>query len=123
MGSGAVLPGCRSARGWQLARRCCVDCATGRPRKRARLRYTDAELHWLHPAYIAMVAMSMYGCLYLLLGIDAKGVAERFDPGTPLRAPTGFLMLLSVGLGAAWISMILADLSRGKMPSRVDQVV
>src|SRR5438477_865211 len=83
----------------------------------------DPEFNWLYPAYIAIVAMSMYGCLYLLLGIDAKGVAERFDPGTPLRAPAGFLMLLSVGLGAAWISMILADLSSGKMPSRVEEVV
>jgi hypothetical protein len=72
---------------------------------------------------VAIVAMSMYGCLHLLLGIDAKSVAERFEPGTPVRAPAGFLMLLSVGLGVAWITMILAHLSTGQVPSRVDQVV
>jgi hypothetical protein len=83
----------------------------------------DPEFNWLYLAYIAIVAMSMYSCLYLLLGIDSKSVAERFDTGTPVGAPAAFLMLLSVALGAAWISMILADLSSGKMPSRVDQVV
>jgi len=83
----------------------------------------DPEFNWLYVAYIAIVAMSMYGCLYLLLSIDAKCVADRFGPRTPVRAPAGFLMLLSIGLAVAWIALILADLSTGQTPSRVEQVV
>jgi hypothetical protein len=30
----------------------------------------NPEFNALYPAYIAIVAMSLYGCLYLLLGLD-----------------------------------------------------
>ena len=83
----------------------------------------DPEFNVLYLAYIAIVAMSLYGCLYLLLAIDANAVAQRFGPGTPVRAAAGFLMVLPVGLGLAWVGMILADLTSGQMPKRVDQVV
>lgn len=47
----------------------------------------NPEFNWLYLAYIAIVAMSMYSCLYLLLATDAKRVAEQFDARTPVRTP------------------------------------
>ena len=81
------------------------------------------EFNMLYPAYIAIVAMSLYGCLYLLLATDAHAVAERFGSGAPVRAAGAFLMVLPLGLGMAWVSMIVAALAGGQMPKRVDQVV
>jgi hypothetical protein len=83
----------------------------------------NPEFNVLYLAYIAIVAMSLYGCLYLLLAVDATAVAQRFGRGTPVRAAAGFLMLLPLGLGIAWVAMILTDLTSGHMPTRVNQVV
>jgi hypothetical protein len=83
----------------------------------------NPEFNALYPAYIAIVAMSLYGCLYLLLSIDAEAVAARFSPTTPTRLAGGFLMALALGLGLAWLAGIVTHLRAGAMPSRVDQVV
>jgi len=48
------------------------------------------EFNVLYLAYIAIVAMSLYGCLYLLISTDAQAVAARFSARTPVRvASTG----------------------------------
>jgi hypothetical protein len=90
--------------------------ATGRGSLRALLLWTAAmfyvaysyayyvlnpEFNVLYLAYIAIVAMSLYGCLYLLLGTDADAVAGRFSERTPVRLAAMFLMVLSAGLGLA----------------------
>jgi hypothetical protein len=64
----------------------------------------NPEFNWLYLAYIGVVAMSLYGCLYLLLAIDAHAVARRFDQGTPVRASGGFLMALALAPGCAWVA-------------------
>jgi hypothetical protein len=83
----------------------------------------NPEFNWLYPAYIAIVAMGLYGCLYLLLAIDAHALERRIGPDAPIRAASALLMLLPVGLGLAWLTMILTDLATGQMPTRVNQVV
>jgi hypothetical protein len=83
----------------------------------------NPEFNVLYLAYIAIVAMSLYGCLYLLLGTDADAVAARFASHTPVRLASAFLMALPVGLGAAWVTMIVAHLTSGATPTRVNQVV
>jgi hypothetical protein len=43
------------------------------------------EFKVLYLAYIAIAAMSLYGCLYLLISTDAQAVAARFSAQTPVR--------------------------------------
>jgi hypothetical protein len=81
------------------------------------------EFNVLYPAYIAIVGMSLYGCLYLLFGIDAEVVATRFNERTRVRTVGGFLMALSVALGLAWLGMIVSRLASGALPTRVERVV
>ena len=83
----------------------------------------NPEFNVLYLAYIAIVAMGLYGCLYLLLSTDADAVAARFTARTPVRLAGGFLMVLPVGLGLAWVAMIVSHLVTGAAPSRVNQVV
>lgn len=83
----------------------------------------NPEFNVLYLAYIAIVAMSLYSCLYLLLSTDADAVARRFSARAPVRLAGGFLMALSVGLGLAWVTMIISHLASGTTPSRVNQVV
>jgi hypothetical protein len=83
----------------------------------------NPEFNLFYLAYIGIVAMSMYGCLYLLLSTDAEAVAARFPARTPVRRAAGFLMALPVGLGLAWVAMIVWHLASGATPSRVNQVV
>ncbi len=81
------------------------------------------EFNVLYLAYIAVVAMSLYGCLYLLISTDTEAVAARFSARTPVRVASAFLMTLSLGLGLAWVAMIVSPLMSGSTPSRVSQVV
>jgi hypothetical protein len=83
----------------------------------------DPEFNVLYLAYIAIVAMSLYGCLYLLLSTDADAVAARLAAHAPARLAGAFLMALPVGLGLLWVVMIVSHLASGATPSRVNQVV
>jgi hypothetical protein len=83
----------------------------------------NPEFNALYLAYIAIVAMSLFGCVYMLLSIDAPAAAAHFGPRTPVRLPAAFLVLLSLGLGCAWVAMIVSHLVLGAMPNRVNQVV
>jgi hypothetical protein len=83
----------------------------------------NPEFNVLYLAYIAIVGMSLYGCLYLLLVTDLEFVAAQFSHRTPVRLAGGFLMALSLGLGLAWVAAIISHLASGSMPGRVNQVV
>lgn len=84
---------------------------------------SSPEFNVLYLAYIAIVAMSLYGCLYLLISMDAEAVAACFSARTPVRVASAFLMTLSLGLGVAWVAMIVSYLTSGAIPSRVNLVV
>jgi len=81
------------------------------------------EFNSMYLAYLAIVAMSLYGCLYLVINTDAEAVARRLSPHTPTRPAGAFLMALPSALGLMWIAMIVAHLTNGAVPSRVNQVV
>jgi len=83
----------------------------------------NPEFNVLYLAYIAIVAMSLYGCLYLLLTFDTDAVAARLSARMPVRLAAAFLMVLSTGLGLAWVAMIVSHLVNGATPSRINQVV
>src|SRR5918912_1809783 len=83
----------------------------------------DPEFNVLYLVYIAIVAMSLYGCLYLLLSTDADAVAARVSAHAPIRLAGAFLMALPTGLGLLWVAMIIAHLASGATPNRVNQVV
>jgi hypothetical protein len=83
----------------------------------------DPEFNALYLFYIAIVAMGLYGCLYLLLSTDADAVAARVSAHAPIRVAGAFLMALPTGLGLLWVAMIIAHLAAGATPNRVNQVV
>jgi hypothetical protein len=53
------------------------------------------------PAYVTIVALSLYGLLSLLLDIDPDAVRNRFGPGTPVRPVAGYLL----GVGGFFVVM------------------
>jgi hypothetical protein len=81
------------------------------------------EFNLLYPLYLAIVSMSLYGGLYLLLSTDAVAVQTRFSARTPTRLVGGFLAAMALLIGAKWLGAILAALAAGTAPSRVERVV
>lgn len=77
----------------------------------------------LYSTYIAIVSMSLYVCLYLLVSTDADAVASMVAAHVPVRLASSFLIALSLGLGLAWVASILSHLVSGIRPNRVNQVV
>src|SRR5436190_463755 len=54
----------------------------------------NPEFNVLYPAYIAIVSMSGYALLALLLNIDAEAVRARFSSRTPVRLLGGFMAVM-----------------------------
>jgi hypothetical protein len=73
--------------------------------------------------YAAIVSMSLYGLVYLLVSIDADAVRARFAVHTPTRLTGGFVAFMAVLMGTIWAAGIVADLYSGISPSRVQLVV
>jgi hypothetical protein len=78
------------------------------------------EFNALYLAYIAIVSMSGYGLLYLLLSTDTLAVKDRFSQGTRGRIAAGFLIVMSLLMGMKWVTAIVGSLAGGPSPTPVD---
>lgn len=73
--------------------------------------------------YIAIISMSLYGLLFLLLSVDAEAVRTRFSDRTPTRLTGGFLAMMMGLFGLAWDASIAATLGAGADPTAVQRIV
>jgi hypothetical protein len=74
---------------------------------------------WLPPLYllyVAIVSMSVYSLIFLLVSTDAEAVRARFSDHTPVRWAGGFLMVMSLLLATLWVAMIVGDIRSGTQP-------
>jgi len=78
------------------------------------------EFNVLYLAYIAIVSMSGYSLLYLLLSVDADAIKDRFSARTPVRLAAGFLMVMALVMSAKWITGIIGSLSGRPTPTPVE---
>jgi len=74
------------------------------------------EFNTFYLAYVAIVSMSGYALLYLLLSVDAPAVQERFASTTPVRLVGGFLAFFALLMTIKWVTSIVAALSSGTPP-------
>jgi hypothetical protein len=81
------------------------------------------EFNALYPVYLAIVSMSLYGLVYLLVSTDAEAVGARVSRRAPVRLIGGALVAVPSVLGAAWVAAIVSALAAGAAPGRVEQVV
>jgi hypothetical protein len=71
---------------------------------------------WLPPlflVYVAIVSMSVYGLIFVLVSTDAEAVRARFSDQTPVRWAGGFLIVMSLLLATLWVAMIVGDTLSG----------
>jgi hypothetical protein len=89
--------------------------------------YSYAVLNpWLAPlflVYVAIVSMSLYSLMFLLVSTDADAVRARFSVHAPVRSAGGFVMCMALLLGTMWIVKIAQYLLAGTQPKRVELVV
>ena len=78
------------------------------------------EFNPLYLAYIAIVSMSGYAALFLLLSVDPNVVRTRFAVTTPVRWAGGFLVFMAVLMASKWISAIVGALASGTQPAAKD---
>jgi hypothetical protein len=78
------------------------------------------EFNSLYLAYIAIVSLSAYSLLYLLLSVDAETVRARFTTRTPTRLAGGFLVLMALLMTTKWVTSIIAALTNGPAPTQVE---
>jgi len=75
------------------------------------------EFNALYIAYIAIVSMSGYSALYLLLDIDVEATRTRFTDSTPVRLVAGFLGVMAVLMATKWTAAIVVALVSGVQPA------
>src|SRR4029453_18141045 len=65
---------------------------------------------WLPPlylVYVAIVSMSVYNLIFVLVSTDADVLRSRFSARAPVRWAGGFLMVMSLLLATMWVVMIV----------------
>ncbi len=65
------------------------------------------------PAYVLIIALSLYGLLSLLLDIDPEAVAARFEARTPVRLVAGYLLVVGGLFAVMWTGMSVSTAIAG----------
>ena len=73
--------------------------------------------------YVAIISMSLYALLYLLVSTDADAVKPRFDTSAPTALAGGFVALMALGLGSMWGLVVMGDVLSSTAPTHVQLVV
>jgi hypothetical protein len=81
--------------------------------------YVTGGFNALFLLYIAIVSTSLYGLISLLFNTDCEALKARFDPRTPIRLVSGFLVSYSPLFALMWIGLTLSTLAAG---TRLDEV-
>jgi hypothetical protein len=73
--------------------------------------------------YVAIVSMSLYCLVYMLVSTDADAVKARFSAHTPTTVAGAFVAFFALSLGSMWIWTIVGDLFAGTPATPVQLVV
>ena len=77
----------------------------------------------LFPAYLVIVALSVYGLLSLIVSIDPGEIAGQFGDRLPGRLIAAFLIGLALLFAVMWGGMSLSYLVASKIPDAVIRLV
>jgi hypothetical protein len=73
--------------------------------------------------YAAIVSMSLYCLVFLLLATDAQAMKARFSAHTPTALAGAFVAFMALALGGMWVVAIVGDVLSSTPPTRVQMVV
>jgi hypothetical protein len=85
--------------------------------------YVIGGFNALFLLYIAIVSTGLYGLLSLLFNIDPVALKARFDPKTPTRLVSGFLVGYSLLFALMWVGLSLSSAAVGTQPDEVTHSV
>jgi hypothetical protein len=85
--------------------------------------YVTGGFNALFLLYIAIVSTSLYGLLSLLFNTDPQALKARFDPRTPTRLLSGFLVGYSLLFALMWLGLSLSSAAAGTQPDEVTHSV
>lgn len=63
--------------------------------------------------YVALMGLSFYAFIILLLTFDQKTIPAFFKPSTPFKATGGFLIFNAIAIALLWLSIVVPPLLDG----------
>jgi hypothetical protein len=69
--------------------------------------------------YTALVVLSVFALIGLLVRLDVPGLAQQVGARTPVRLISGYMLLVAVALGGLWTAMSLGFVFTGQIPGPV----
>lgn len=63
--------------------------------------------------YVALMGLSFYSFITLLLSFDLKTIPALFKPATPFKATGGFLIFNAIAIALLWLSIVVPPLLDG----------
>lgn len=66
--------------------------------------------------YAALVALSLFALLFGLVGLDVRAISGRFRNRTPVRAISGYMIVVALGLSAVYVTQCIQFIGRGIVP-------
>ena len=85
--------------------------------------YVTGGFNALFLVYIAIVSASLYGLLSLLFNIDPQALKTLFNPRTPTRLISGFLVGYSLLFALMWVGLTFSTLVAGTQLDEVTHAV
>src|SRR5215212_759123 len=85
--------------------------------------YVIGGFNALFLLYIAIVSTGLYSLLSLLFNIDPVALKAHFDPKTPTRLVSGFLVGYSLLFALMWVGLSLSSATVGTQPDEVTHSV
>jgi hypothetical protein len=76
-----------------------------------------AVINWFFPVYAALFVLPVFVLILGLGSIDARTVAGRFAPTTPVRWIAGYMLFTGIGLAIAWTAQWAMLLAAGVEPT------
>ncbi len=66
--------------------------------------------------YAALFTLSIFTLIFGLASLDVKGIAEQFNPDTPVKWISGYIFFVALFLGGFWIALSLNYVFTGEIP-------
>lgn len=66
--------------------------------------------------YVALLTLSIFALIFGLVGLDVKGISQKFRVKTPVKSISTYMLFVAIALGGFWILQSLNFVFTGQVP-------
>ncbi|MDF2557251.1 MAG: hypothetical protein K0R71_1079 [Bacillales bacterium] len=71
--------------------------------------------------YVALLALSIYAMIFVMIGIDSNQIGAQFTRKTPVKIIGGYMLFVAIGLSIVYIAQSVLFIVNDKIPAIVEK--